>query len=324
MVATASGYFQASRVVGSFEVYNKEKGDTSSQTLKVRKSYHDGADNRRKEQRTHMRTVIATGGLELRNTEGPRALLEALSHAMIGYLNVFRKGWQPCAVSNGNIMLVAEFDVRNCPADDEVHAFGLEYCSGVLTDGDQAIKWKGEQERATRRSGTLPFISVALLVSWSLSEPSFHTALDDFESFVWVFVWELLHKGASLKRLSARDSFTLKRLKGHSPANLSETKGLFAFNCREKDRVTFKDSFLSPFLAVLSQWFTLVKQTNDEIFELKEQELGRSESDRAGLVQDLAQMEALCLEAGRKLIRIGLEHLPQLDESWPAPLDPHV
>lgn len=43
------------------------------------------------------------------------------------------------------------------------------------------------------QQGTLPFMSMPLLDAWDLERPSLHTAVDDFESFLWVLVWSLVY-----------------------------------------------------------------------------------------------------------------------------------
>lgn len=48
---------------------------------------------------------------------------------------------------------------------------------------------------------TLPFISNRILDSWLLKLPFLRLPIDDFESFVWVFIWALLHELHKMGRL---------------------------------------------------------------------------------------------------------------------------
>ncbi|EGN97970.1 hypothetical protein SERLA73DRAFT_138166, partial [Serpula lacrymans var. lacrymans S7.3] len=76
----------------------------------------------------------------------------------------------------------------------------LTKCVGVISDGDQAIRWRElDRELGKHRSGTLPFISRRMLNMWNKNQPVLHTFADDLESFFWVILCVLLSIGHERK-----------------------------------------------------------------------------------------------------------------------------
>ncbi|KAJ7083678.1 hypothetical protein B0H15DRAFT_850376, partial [Mycena belliarum] len=65
-----------------------------------------------KKRNTRTMVTVYTG-LPLRNARGPRDLLEALVHAMIGYINLLDQDYQHHDISSGNILLVQPFEVAS-------------------------------------------------------------------------------------------------------------------------------------------------------------------------------------------------------------------
>ncbi|KAJ7442494.1 hypothetical protein B0H11DRAFT_1748974 [Mycena galericulata] len=250
------------------------------------------------------RLVTTTEGRPLRDAGGPRPLLEAIIHGLIGYLNLFKAGWQHRDVSNSNLLLVKNFQVTDAPLHDEARRFQLEFCTGVITDGDQAVLWKESREVATHRSGTLPFISLALLDN--KNRP--HSALDDFESFVWVLLWEMMHKGQQLGFLETDDQTCLKELCVTSPDILLWSKAA----CRSRFLLEMEiDSFV-PVAALVKTWFELALKSEKRLSTL----LGGAKGDTTAFADHVEEIERLCLETGRKYVETGLAYLPLLDESW--------
>lgn len=93
---------------------------------------------------------------------------------------------------------------------------GITKCTGVITDGDLAVRWEqSDRVLAGHRSvslsivppgrgsskivlalsskGTLPFMAVRLLDEWNgpacRGARFTHTAIDDLESFLWILFW---------------------------------------------------------------------------------------------------------------------------------------
>ncbi|KAJ6551584.1 hypothetical protein B0H19DRAFT_1158202 [Mycena capillaripes] len=267
MFRAAQGYFGLPDVRATFEVYYRTPGDhtfPASPNMKMWDIFGDtDGEGHQLEQRTHMRTITTTEGSPLRGAKGPKELLEAVLHAMIGYLNLFCKGWQHRDVSNSNILLVElALSAIGCPSDDQAHNFGLKHCRAILTDGDQAIKWKETREPATHRSGTLPFISYALLFTWNSPKKYFHTGLDDLESFIWVFIWEFLHHGAFWGLLSDDEATHLQQLQTTSPINLAAAKQSFLYAVRINELGN------TPFFELLAKWVK-IRETASETMRLK-------------------------------------------------------
>ncbi|KAJ6624895.1 hypothetical protein B0H10DRAFT_1907996 [Mycena sp. CBHHK59/15] len=164
MYKSVQGYFGVPNVLATFEVYHKEPGDHSFSFIAPKDVKPQAWGGGGPEPRAHMRSVTDTKGFRLRLTTGPEDLLKALVHAMIRYLNLFCKGWLHRDVSAGNVMLVNFLTVDDRPLDDKnARPLILLSCRGILTDGDQGVKWKEDREAASHRSGTLPFISNANL-----------------------------------------------------------------------------------------------------------------------------------------------------------------
>ncbi|KAJ7250580.1 hypothetical protein C8J57DRAFT_1188295 [Mycena rebaudengoi] len=259
------------------------------------------------------RFLVKPRSHSLDKATGPGDLLEALVHAMIGYINLFRKGWLHRDVSDSNVMLVDpdKFDVEQCPNGDEGHEFGLQSCRGVLIDGDRGICWKEDRTAATHRSGTLPFISIAILEAW-YEGGTIHTALDDFESFLWILVWRALHFAKTHNKLSYKDNTHLESLKVTDPESLARNKKAFQLSVQVERTISFPGSFLQPFLPILVQWFDIAVTAKGEMLELQNRRRIRDDADKQGLELDDKEIEQLCLETGRKYVAAGLSALANL------------
>ncbi|KAJ7251233.1 hypothetical protein C8J57DRAFT_1078002 [Mycena rebaudengoi] len=252
------------------------------------------------------RFLVKPPSHSLDKATGPGGLLEALVHAMIVYINLFRKGWLHRDVSDSNVMLVDpdKFDVEQCPNGDEG-------CRGVLIDGDRGIRWKEDRTAATHRSGALPFISIAILGAW-YEGGTIHTALDDFESFLWILVWRALHFGKTHNNLSYKDNTLLESLKVTDPESLARNKKAFQLTVQVERAISFPGSFLQPFLPILVQWFDIAVAAKGEMFELQNRRRIRDDADKQGLELDDKEIEQLCLETGRKYVAAGLSAFANL------------
>ncbi|KAJ7083686.1 hypothetical protein B0H15DRAFT_802728 [Mycena belliarum] len=258
--------------------------------------------------------VIVYTGLPLRNARGPRDLLEALVHAMIGYINLLDQDYQHHDISNGNILLVEPFEVAS--SSDEIlgtrHFFGIRKCRGILVDGAD-----GKEQQANRRSlqNTLPFMSQDMLDEMDWPSNTTHTALDDLESFIWVLVWECLHKGKSRNSLSNWDLKSLDGFKDCCPQHLASFKGAFLSTCRNVDP-ELEDSFLSPLAVLLAQWAGIRSEARRQMIALEKIRRRLSTDDSDGAAQVLDKMDVLCRNTGLKYVHAGLGHLANLGEAW--------
>ncbi|KAJ7182560.1 hypothetical protein C8R43DRAFT_1228935 [Mycena crocata] len=284
------GYSGVPHILATYEVYHKKQGDHSSPTP-LSTSWHVPKDRIYK------------------LLEGLVHLLEGLVHAMIGYLNMFQKDWQHRDVSNTNIMLIEPQTVAEyTKSDDEMTRFTVQRCCGVLTDGDQAVKLHKARDMASHRSGTLPFISREILKRWDHPAELNHTALDDLESFFWVFLWETLQKGEALELLSSSDSSFLKAFRNVEPGDLGYAKGDFLGDMI--DPIGYDKSFLKDFLGLLNKWAT-IRQAAYKDF------VGLGDPSRKD-IKYMKNMKELCLKTGRAYVEAGLAFLPQLADHWPA------
>ncbi|KDQ08057.1 hypothetical protein BOTBODRAFT_92975, partial [Botryobasidium botryosum FD-172 SS1] len=143
------------------------------------------------EHRYHSRTLIKTIGQDLYSTEGPRHLMQAILHAIVGHWNLFEAGWLHCDVSIGNVLTMSP----------ELRVSGQKFpwtkgtlCVGMIIDYDHAIKWDDIHMVTTiQKTVTWPFMSCRLVEHWMQKKPTFHHPLDDLESFLWVSLWTLAH-----------------------------------------------------------------------------------------------------------------------------------
>ncbi|KAH7906005.1 hypothetical protein BJ138DRAFT_1016877, partial [Hygrophoropsis aurantiaca] len=143
--------------------------------------FRDDSHGHQREVRNHQRILSRHKGARLDSAPGPRQLFESLIHSLLGHWNLFKGGWLHRDVSIGNILHLKE--KVQCPAvTDFTCTKDITECIGMITDGDQAIKWRDSwRELATHRSGTLPFTSLRLLNAWQNSRVAVHTAIDDIE-----------------------------------------------------------------------------------------------------------------------------------------------
>ncbi|KAJ6470599.1 hypothetical protein C8R47DRAFT_988725 [Mycena vitilis] len=315
----AKGYFGLPDVRATFEVYHKKKGDHTFPTLEtpteVWDVYHDNKEGGKPERRTHKRSIATTVGTPLRQAASPKDLLEALLHAIIGYLNLLQKEWQHRDVSNGNVLLALAKD--NPASQFRFYLQHINSCRGILTDGDQAVQWKQDREPASHHSGTLPFMSFSLLENFSQPEAHLHTGLDDLESFIWIFVWEVLHQGHKRRLLSPMDKEDLQSLMSTDPAVLARAKRsvLTAF---EQDTDMFEDSYLSPYIKLLNEWSVLSTDARPAMRLLMSGYRKRADGDEGGIADDLKKIEDLCFKTGHKYLEIGFKHLNELPGFWPV------
>ncbi|KAJ7666046.1 hypothetical protein DFH06DRAFT_1295227 [Mycena polygramma] len=257
---------------------------------------------------TYRRIITTTEGFPLRDAKGPRDLVEALLHAMIGYLNLLRRGWQHPNISNENVLLDKSFDIDECPSD-EMGRFGLKPCRAILIDNGQAIEWKTEHEPAGHRL-TLPFTSYAILYKWSQPEDHVHSGIDDLESFLWILIWEALHQGSSRSVLQRGDMERLQDLKVTSPRLLAHAKYTIISLFKDEPD-TFDRSYLLSFVELLTQWCALAFSARKEMEAL-------TASMGTDVASNLQKIEKLCFETGHKYIEIGFKHLNELSELWPG------
>ncbi|KAJ7221738.1 hypothetical protein GGX14DRAFT_671120 [Mycena pura] len=282
----------------------------------------DNPEDIKPELRAHRRSVIASEGKSLSHAVGPKQLATAIVHAMIGYSNYFEGGWVQRDISDGNVLLhetPPQFkDGRriNAPPESRIgKTYNQSVCLAFITDGDQAVEWAETRSNMTHRSGTVPFMSIRLLKTFTMTATEEvdgpHTPLDDLESFLWLFVWFLLSGGAASDVLSPEENRYWKYLcfENH-PGILFGNKHCFLDYVREWDpnRALYKDIFLAREMPLLQKWFTLLRT---------------KQLDMAGLLVESAPSDfhargkALCDGALEEMIETGLQLVGSLNEKWP-------
>ncbi|GJJ08913.1 hypothetical protein Clacol_003133 [Clathrus columnatus] len=298
----------------------KESSSSSSQT----------AEPEVPEERVHVRLFISTQGVPLEHARGPRQLLQAILHAMIGYSVIFKRRWLHRDVSIGNVLLMKTAKkrkrIRGCACryifedilTKDILEKYFEKCVGFITDGDLAVNWDiPDREHAKQRSGTPPFMSCRLLRS--MNREVFHSAIDDLESFVWVLFWAILSvmslRDAKFSKdeeqywtsLRSRDLSTLQRKQGF-PAQLFEQQiALLEQEGQEPgdpEPHNAPSPAFAPFVGILGEWLTLAFS--------KEAILSNHHLQRASIEKH----EQIVQEWTGKYLSIGIQHLDTLPDTW--------
>ncbi|GJJ15857.1 hypothetical protein Clacol_010135 [Clathrus columnatus] len=229
------------------------------------------------EERVHVRLLISTQGVPLEHARGPRQLLQAVLHAMIGYSVIFRRRWLHRDVSIGNVLLMKTPKKRkrivgfeNILTNDILEKYFKEY-AGFITDGDLAVNWNiPDRERAKQRSGTPPFMSCELLRS--MNQEAFHSAIDDLESFVWVLFWAILSvmqlREAKFSQdeerywtsLKSRDLFTLRTKREFPDTLFKQQIALSEQEEQEPGDLPVENApspAFAPFVGIIRNWLLL-------------------------------------------------------------------
>ncbi|KAJ7449645.1 hypothetical protein FB451DRAFT_1531114 [Mycena latifolia] len=173
--------------------------------------------------RGHMRNLIGSDGESLKYALGPKQLLTAIVHGLIGYLNLFNCGWVHRDINAGNVLMFKT---------------PMAFSNGRRSDAppNAPIGETFDQEVCTNMyhgSGAIPFMSRRLLNSCSTTDPHPHTPLDDLESMFWVLVWFLLGAGAARQLLSPDESKHWRHLScTNDPELLKSHKDSFVFFAR--------------------------------------------------------------------------------------------
>ncbi|OBZ74426.1 hypothetical protein A0H81_05534 [Grifola frondosa] len=179
--------------------------------------------NAKPEIRRHVRALFSTVGKNISTAEGPRQLVTALAHAMLGHANLFFGGYLHRDVSSGNIVIPPEPQTQDTQQLNEqfpgLLAEGTK-CEGMLIDGDQAIQWSDiGRDIASHRSGTLPFVSLRLLDEWTVDQFPVPTAIDDLESWIWILIYvvfQVLEDRKILLTSGAKSSIQRSLQESHS------------------------------------------------------------------------------------------------------------
>ncbi|KAJ7229134.1 hypothetical protein GGX14DRAFT_616962 [Mycena pura] len=302
MFAAAQGMFGIPDVIVAYEPIEVHAGDHCIYT-----QFFDGDI-------TKIKYFSAYGGTPADNPENIRPELR--------YSNYFEGGWVQRDISDGNVLLhetPPRFEdgrrINPPPASRNGKTYNQPVCLAFITDGDQAIRW-AEARSNTHRSGTVPFMSIRLLKTWTMTGRAEdelvkgpHTPLDDLESFLWLFVWFLLSGGAGSALLSPEENQYWKDLSlENHPRILAGNKSDFFIYVRDwkQDRVSYKDIFLAKEMPLLQKWFNLL---HDKQLDMKDLVTAAPEDfhDRG---------KALCDGALKEMIETGLQAMGSLNEEW--------
>ncbi|GJJ13659.1 hypothetical protein Clacol_007915 [Clathrus columnatus] len=276
------------------------------------------------EERVHVRLLISTQGVPLEHARGPKQLLQAILHAMIGYSVIFKRRWLHRDVSIGNVLLMKKAKKRkrimgfeDILTKDILEKY-FEKCVGFITDGDLAVNWDtSDREHARQRSGTPPFMSCRLLRS--MNQEVFHSAIDDLESFVWVLFWAILSvmqlRDAKFSKneeqywtsLRSRDLSTLQRKRDFPDRLFEQRVALLEQEGQEPGDPPVENApspAFAPFVGILRDWLLLA--FSDEIL-LSGHRLRRT---------PVAEHERIVQEWIGKYLSIGIKHLDTLPDTW--------
>ncbi|EIW76053.1 hypothetical protein CONPUDRAFT_169241 [Coniophora puteana RWD-64-598 SS2] len=171
-----------------------------------------------KERRVLLQHVSNFAGVSLVTAESPEELFTAIAHAMLGYWNMLRKGFQHRDISIGNVLLSKAaqrkesvlqkvLDLLSPQRRGEIgeraetlkkikellEALEIDdKCKGFVIDGDLSINLSGynfKEDGTASRSGTAEFMSTGLIRAAEKGNSYLHSPIDDSWSFFFVAVW---------------------------------------------------------------------------------------------------------------------------------------
>ncbi|EJD39528.1 hypothetical protein AURDEDRAFT_187289 [Auricularia subglabra TFB-10046 SS5] len=156
--------------------------------------------------RVHTMVISKTPGVPLYSlVSQPTRFARALMDCMIGLFLAHKKGISHRDVTTGNLIGLEKArpqpnDVRANTLQALGPRFAREKLDGFLkdlhafvNDFEHAIDWKDAyRERSFARSGTPEFMSVQQLLAFVEARIRAHSTIDDFESCVWVALYNVL------------------------------------------------------------------------------------------------------------------------------------
>ncbi|EGN91391.1 hypothetical protein SERLA73DRAFT_192343, partial [Serpula lacrymans var. lacrymans S7.3] len=180
----------------------QSKGPNSQVEKETQSKIENQEEDVKMENRVHKRLILKTECCKFQTAAGPYQFLEGMLHGMMGHYNMYKDGWLHRDVSDGNVLLLPEPEIRK-PLTRFECTKNLTKCVGVISDGDQAIRWRElDRELGKHRSGTLPYISRRVLNAWNKNQSVLHTFADDLEAFFWVILCVLLNIGDGRQSLT--------------------------------------------------------------------------------------------------------------------------
>ncbi|EGO23565.1 hypothetical protein SERLADRAFT_469595 [Serpula lacrymans var. lacrymans S7.9] len=256
------------------------------------------------ENRVHKRLILKTECCKFQTAAGPYQFLEGMLHGMMGHYNMYKDGWLHRDVSDGNVLLLPEPEIRK-PLTRFECTKNLTKCVGVISDGDQAIRWRElDRELGKHRSGTLPYISRRVLNAWNKNQSVLHTFADDLEAFFWVILCVLLNIGDGRQSLTVDEGRWLHKLLAADDPDSSETNKRSTLQMLEES-LPYND--FSPIVMVFVPFFTeiipLMKESTATVQRLN--------SDN--LVESLTTLGDKYYELWFKAF---LRALPSLPKTW--------
>ncbi|KAI9472959.1 hypothetical protein BX667DRAFT_507988 [Coemansia mojavensis] len=145
--------------------------------------------------RVHRRIVTTPVGHSMKVLADENELVIVLAEAMRCHQALVND----CGILHRDISLGNILVVGTGPNHDELH--------GLLIDLDSAIRTDGvERTAGAERSGTLPYMSIANLENLDMD----HTALDDWESLLYVVCWVATYGVVSEDRRDPNDDIAIK------------------------------------------------------------------------------------------------------------------
>ena len=155
-------------------------------------------------------------------------------------------------------------------------------------------------------------MSLRLLSAWLQGKPTVHTAVDDLESFLWVFVWVLVH---ILKKFEKIKNLTIDVLAGLLPSYTIEK-----VMAREP---TIDDSWEDVvFGDLLQEWLTTYKTAHKAVKQHIKTGFGLGHSV-GSQKKVFNQFEEYCKTVYTEFIQTGYKHLKSIRQysDWNAVIE---
>ncbi|KAJ1867472.1 hypothetical protein LPJ55_005951, partial [Coemansia sp. RSA 990] len=210
--------------------------------------------------RVHRRIVTTPVGHSMKVLADENELVIVLAEAMRCHQALVND----CGILHRDISLGNILVVGTGPNHDELH--------GLLIDLDSAIRTDGvERTAGAERSGTLPYMSIANLENLDMDR----TALDDWESLLYVVCWVATYGVVSEDRRDPNDDIAIKLW------NADEAKAARAKRGHMDSSRNFEDDITKDFLPQYTLLEELAKGLHQILFLHPECEGARFDSTTA-------------------------------------------
>ena len=157
--------------------------------------------------------------------------------------------------------------------------------------------------------GTLPFLSIRLLLAWKIQShkqqwPIIQTAVDDLESFYWILIWAIAH--------ILKDQ---KKATGYDPG-IDMILDIFLGDMESQ---AYKESIVhtwwnsTVFGGLFKGWMDIFQQARQDLPTFS-QNFFKVSSDSQKQEEACNELESYCMTTYKNVLESGFRHLKQVRE----------